>query len=109
MNTPKFNATKQLEIANNLTELWAGLLPDYDLPNRGQFLTWAAMTSEETAAYALNRAASKVRRTPMTSDQLGRYVSGIMRNEREGRHVFDGHTSQRHTVTANKRGTHNES
>jgi hypothetical protein len=51
------------------------------------------MGSEELAAYALNRAARKARRAqtagnPMDDERLGRYVSGIIRNEREGRHTF---------------------
>jgi hypothetical protein len=84
------SAAQQLEAANNLAELWRGLLPDYDLPSRSQFLTWAGMVPEETAAYAINRAANKVRRVPMNADQLGWYTTGIMLNEREGRHAFSG-------------------
>jgi hypothetical protein len=89
MNSPRFNAAKQLEIADTLTRLWEGLFPQYELPSRVQFLTWSVMTTAETAAYAFNRAARKVRHESMDADQLGRYVSGIMRNEREGRHKFN--------------------
>ena len=91
----RFNATQQLETADNLSALWRGLLPDHELPSRGQQLTWAAMVPEATAVYALNRAANKVRREPMTADRLGRYISGIIRNERAGRHMFNN------TVSAN--------
>jgi hypothetical protein len=84
----QFNATKQLELADTLTILWRGLFPDFETPAQTQFLTWAATASESTTAYAFNRARSKSRRQPMTADQLGRYISGILRNEREGRHIF---------------------
>jgi hypothetical protein len=46
------------------------------------------MSPEDTAVYAFNRAARKVQREPMDNEQLGRYISGVMRNERDGRHVF---------------------
>lgn len=87
------DAAQQLTAANNLAELWRGLLPDHQQPSRAQFLTWAGMCSEETAAYALNRAARKAQRqkmagTPMDGERLGRYITGIMRNERDGRHQF---------------------
>lgn len=82
------NAAQQLRAADTLTELWKGLLPDYEAPGRAQFLTWAEMVTEETAAYAINRAARKARREVMTAERLGRYITGVMKNEREGRHVF---------------------
>lgn len=91
----RFNATQQLETADNLSALWRGLFPDHELPSRGQLLTWAAMVPEATAVYALNRAANKVRREPMTADRLGRYISGVIKNERAGRHTFNN------TVSAN--------
>lgn len=89
----QMNAAQQLQTADNLAELWAGLLPDYRLPSRSQFLTWAAMCSEEVATYALNRAARKAHKqqeagAPLDADALGRYLTGIMRNERDGRHEF---------------------
>jgi hypothetical protein len=84
----RFNAAQQLETADNLSTLWRGLFPDHQLPSRGQLLTWAAMVPEATAVYAFNRAANKVRREPMTADRLGRYISGIITNERAGRHTF---------------------
>ena len=88
------NATQQLEAANNLAELWAGLLPEYQLPSKAQFLTWAQMCPEETAVYALNRAARKARKQELSGDRLGperigRYVTGIICNERAGRHIFN--------------------
>lgn len=94
------NATQQLETAESLTKLWRGLLPDYEPPSRVQFLTWAAMCSETIAAHALNRAARKAQRQraagmPMAPEQLGRYVTSVMRNERDGRHTF---TNERHTA-----------
>lgn len=88
------NAAQQLRVADNLTDLWTGLLPDYPAPTRAQFLEWAGMASEEIASHAVNRAARKARReqqqtrVPMTAERLGRYVTGIVRNEREGRHNF---------------------
>lgn len=89
-----YSAAKQLEAADSLTALWKGLLPDHALPSRAQFLTWAAMASEETATYAINRAARKVRRVSMDADRLGRYISGIVLNERDGRHIFPDSTQQ---------------
>lgn len=91
------NAMQQLNTADALTELWKGLLPDYDVPSRMQFLTWASMCSEDVAAHALNRAARKAQRQqlagePLDSERLGRYATGVMRNERDGRHKF---TSER--------------
>jgi hypothetical protein len=88
-----FNATQQLRVADNLAQLWVGLMADYEAPSRAQFLEWAGMAPEETAVYVLNRAARKDRRErqkglPMDSERLGRYVTGTLRNEREGRHTF---------------------
>jgi hypothetical protein len=88
------DSNQQLRAADALTELWKGLLPDDEAPSKTQFLTWAAMCSENIAAYALNRAARKAYRlraagSLWTSEQLGRYVTSIMKNERDGRHIFD--------------------
>jgi hypothetical protein len=88
------NAMQQLRSADSLAELWRGLLPDYELPSREQFLTWAAMCSEDTAVFALNRAARKARNQkqtgiPLDGERLGRYVTGIICNERDGRHIFN--------------------
>lgn len=88
------NAAQQLKCADNLTELWKGLFPEDQIPDRTQFLTWAGMCSEETAAFAFNRAARKARNqkqagTPLDGNRLGRYITGIIRNEREGRHIFN--------------------
>jgi hypothetical protein len=88
------SAAQQLEAADALAELWKGLLPEQELPDRAQFLTWAAMCPEETAVFALNRAARKARNQkiagdPLDGERLGRYITGIIRNEREGRHIFN--------------------
>lgn len=84
----KQSAAKQLEVAANLEALWKGLFPTHNCPDRLQFLTWASMSPEDTAVYAFNRAARKVQRESMDDEQLGRYISGIVRNEREGRRIF---------------------
>ena len=90
----KMAAQQQLDEASSLSELWKGLLPQYEIPSRAQFLLWAAMCPGETAVYALNRAARKAWRarmagTPMGVEHIGRYITGIIRNERDGRHVFN--------------------
>jgi hypothetical protein len=102
MNAQRFKAAQQqLEIAANLETLWKGLFPSHDCPGRLQFLTWASMYSEETAVYAFNRACRKVQREPMDDEHLGRYISGIMKNERDGRHVFaDQNVAREPKVTA---------
>ena len=88
MTNLQLSAAKQLEVAANLERLWAGLFTGHTLPSKRQFLTWASMSGESTLVYAFNRASRKASREPMDADQLGRYISGIARNEREGRHVF---------------------
>jgi hypothetical protein len=88
MTPQRFKASQQLEVAANLEVLWKGLFPNHSCPGRLQFLTWVSMSPEDTAVYAFNRAARKVQREPMDEEQLGRYISGVMKNERDGRHVF---------------------
>ena len=95
MNSLRVKASQQLEVAASLEALWKGLFPRHPCPDRLQFLTWASMSPEDTAVYAFNRAARKVQREPMDNEQLGRYVSGIMKNEREGKHVFDSRSRER--------------
>lgn len=85
-----YNAAQQLEVAANLESLWKGLFPRNDSPGRLQFLAWASMCPEDTAVYAFNRAARKLRRELMTDEQLGRYITGVLKNERDGRHAFGG-------------------
>lgn len=87
------NAREQLKAADALTQLWTGLFPDYELPSRAQFLTWSSMCPEEIAAHAFNRAARKALRqrlsgSPLSPERLGRYISGIIVNERNNRHCF---------------------
>ena len=87
------SAAQQLESADNLMELWEGLFPDYALPTRTQFLNWAEMCTEQIAAYAFNRAARKAQKQkdtdPLSPERLGRYITGIIVNQRDGKHVFD--------------------
>lgn len=84
MNHPKYNATRQLEVAKNLEALWTGLLPDHQVPSRSQFLQWSAMAPETTVVSAINRAARKALRERFDADRIGRYVTGILRCERDG-------------------------
>lgn len=88
------NATQQLKAADNLMALWQGLLPGYEAPPRSQFAMWAGMVSESDCAYALNRAARKALKQalagqPLDSERIARYLSGIILNERAGRHKFN--------------------
>lgn len=83
MNEPRYDATRQLEVADNLAKLWAGLLPNHDVPSRSQFLQWAAMGPEATVVFAINRAARKALREGFDIDRIGRYVTGIIRRERD--------------------------
>jgi len=89
---PFANSAEQLETADNLQELWEGLLPGFPVPLRSQFLRWTEICSDRIVTYAINRGARKALRQqetdPMTADQLGRYITGIIVNEREGNHRF---------------------
>ena len=87
------DATQQISAANSLMELWQGILPDYETPEKGQFLAWVGMHSPETATFAINRVGRKVRKmreagVPMDIEHIRRYVTGVVRNQRDGRHVF---------------------
>lgn len=83
MNEPKYDATRQFEVADNLTKLWSGLLPNYEVPSRSQFLQWSAMGPETTVAYAINRAARKALREGFDAERVGRYVTSVIRHECE--------------------------
>lgn len=101
----RFNsAAQQLESADNLQELWEGLLPNITAPDRCQFLRWADLCSERVAAYAINRAARKALRQqttdPLDTDRLSRYVTGIIVNERENRHTFSRTATQETPIGA---------
>ncbi len=98
MNSLRVKASQQLEVAANLETLWKGLFPLHACPDRLQFLTWASMSPEDTAVYAFNRGARKIQREPMNDEQLGRYISGIMKNEREGRYVFNNAPRERNSA-----------
>lgn len=80
---PKYDTTRQFEVADGLTKLWKGLLPNYPIPSRSQFLQWSAMGPETTAVYVLNRAARKALRENFNADRVGRYVTSIIRHERD--------------------------
>jgi len=80
---PKYDTTRQFEVADGLEKLWQGLLPNHPLPSRSQFLQWSAMGPETTAVYALNRAARKALRENFNADRVGRYVTSIIRHERD--------------------------
>jgi hypothetical protein len=87
------DAAQQIRAADDLMALWRVLLPEHKEPGQAQLLAWIGMHSPETAAFALNRAARKARRqqsdgTPMDSEHLGRYITGVVRNQRDGRHIF---------------------
>lgn len=80
---PKYDTTRQFEVADGLAKLWKGLLPSHTLPSRSQFLQWSAMGPETLAVYALNRAARKALREGFDAERVGRYVTSIIRNERD--------------------------
>lgn len=99
---PLNSAAQQLESADNLTELWEGLLPEYNVPSRAQFLNWAEMCSEQIGAYAINRAARKAHRQkdtdPMDGERLSRYITSIMVHERDGNRTFSRSQTERKTI-----------
>lgn len=96
MNTQmQMNVSQQLDVADKLKRLWAGLLPSFTVPSDGQFLSWAQMAPEEILCHALNRARKKVYQEQragivVTDDSIGRFVTGVIVREREKRYQQTG-------------------
>jgi len=52
---------EQMVAADQFAELWKGLMPDFGVPERQQFLLWTGTYSSELVSRGLNRAAAKCR------------------------------------------------
>lgn len=82
----------QMEAAHQYAQLWAALMPDFELPATDQFTLWAGQYPDEIVSRGINRAAGKRRKLrdtrPMTLIEAVRYASSVMRNEALGVRKF---------------------
>ena len=79
--------------AYRYAELWRELMPTIPTPGADQFMMWAGVYTEEQIARGISGAARKLRAMwnadrSMTSEEVARYASSIMRNEATGRRRF---------------------
>lgn len=80
--------------ASRYAEFWQALMPDVLPPSGDQFLLWAGNYTEDEVSCGISGAARKLRAVrnlsqTMTSDDVARYASSIMRNEQMGVRRFN--------------------
>lgn len=86
----------QIEVAEDLMDIWEASIPGAELPPRTKFVQWAGMAEPEVLAHAIRRTSrrnynSKQKGISLTSDQLQAYVTGVIGNElREKKEAVNG-------------------
>jgi hypothetical protein len=86
--------TQQLNMADSLQQLWEGLMPAVEVPERSEFITWASMADEKILHFTVNRVARKYfkclkENKPMTANDVQRYMTSVIFNEIHGNRKFD--------------------
>ncbi len=73
-----------LERTEQIVKFWTFAMPEAPKPTNEQLIFWVQRYTDSEIEWAIGRAASKFRRGQIlpTTDAFGRYVSGVLVNER---------------------------
>jgi len=73
-----------LERTEQIVKFWDFAMPEAPKPTNEQLIFWVQRYTDSEIEWAIGRAASKFRRGQIepTTDAFGRYVSGVLMNER---------------------------
>ena len=86
-----------LERTEQIVKFWTFAMPEAPKPTNEQLILWAQRYTDAEIEWAIGRAASKFRRGQIepTPDAFGRYVSGVLMNERARQTADTEHAANR--------------